>query len=248
MHSSIMILCAQSALCNCFSACVDQVFKILTFMTWLIRLLRNFVTCKIFSFIIKFFLIILSASFLSLRLILIDECILFFRFSTRVNQIDSRASVKSLYASIFLWNSFIELSYYAISTSCMNCSNQTSSSWIDLMKNSFFQIDRHWINWFAMFFLKIVNTILFFVRDKLIIVIKMSIFSFFNFWFILFLYSVELISLTAFFENMIIFRFFHWTVSFNFVVWALIFWFVILIVFLLITFVQIDDEEFELEF
>jgi hypothetical protein len=80
---------------------------------------------------------------------------------------------------------------------------------------------------------------LFFVQ--LIIVIKIFIFSFFNLLFILFLHSVELISLTKFIENRIIRRLFHWIVSFSFAVWTLLFWFAILIMFLLITFAQIND-------
>jgi hypothetical protein len=52
---------------------------------WLIRLFKNFVTCKNFSFTIKSFLIVLSASFLNFKLIFTDECVLFFRFSVRVN-------------------------------------------------------------------------------------------------------------------------------------------------------------------
>ncbi len=61
----------------------------------LIRLLRNFVTCKTLSFTINSFLIVLSTSFLNLRLIFTDVCVLFSRFSARVNQINSRASVIS---------------------------------------------------------------------------------------------------------------------------------------------------------
>ncbi len=93
-----------------------------------------------------------------------------------------------------------------------------------------------------MFFFETVNTILFSVFDKLIIVINISISSFFNLLFILFLQSDELILLIKFFENMIILRLFHWIVSFNFVVWALIFWFVIFVMFLIINFAQINDD------
>jgi hypothetical protein len=125
-------------------------------------------------------LIVLSTSFFSRKLILTDECVLFSRFFAFVNQIDSRASVISLYASIFSWNLFIELSNDAISTYCTILSNQISSSWIDLIENSFSQTDRHWINWFAVFFFETMNITLFSVLDKLIIVTKISIFWSFN--------------------------------------------------------------------
>ncbi len=134
-----------------------------------------------------------------------------------------RASVKSLYVSISCWNRFIDLLNAVILTSWTICLNQTSFSWTALIENSLSQIDLHLINWFIVFFSKTVKTILFFVFDKLIIVIKMSIFSSFNFLFILFLQSVELISLTKFIEKIIILRLFHWIVSFSFAVWALIF-------------------------
>jgi hypothetical protein len=217
---------------------------------WLIRLFRNFVTCKDFPFTIKPFLIVLSALFLNFKLIFTDECVLFPRFSVRVNQIDSRANVKWLYVSISFWNSCIESLYKAISTLCTIRSNHTSSSWIDLNENSLSQIDWHWISWFAVFFFETVKTMLFSVLDKLIIVIKMSIFSSLNLLFILSLHSDELISVTKLFENMIILRLFHWIVSFSFAVWALIFWFAILVVFLLTTFAhveEIDDEEIDVE-
>ncbi len=129
---------------------------------WLIRLFKNFVTCKNFSFTNKSFLIVLSASFLNFKLIFTDECVLFSRFSVRVHQIDWRASVKSLYVSISFWNSCIESLYKAISTSCTICSNYTSFSWIDLNENSLSQIDWHWISWFAVFFFETVKTMLFF--------------------------------------------------------------------------------------
>ncbi len=119
---------------------------------WLIRLFKNSVICKTFSCTIKSDLIVLSTLFFSRKLILTDERVLFSRFFAFVNQIDSRANVISLYASIFSWNLFIELSNDAISTSCIIFSNQISSFWIDLIENSFFQIERHWINWFATFF------------------------------------------------------------------------------------------------
>ncbi len=199
---------------------------------WMISLFKNSVTCKAFSFTINFFLIALSASFLNLRLIFTNVCVLFSCLSARVNQIDSRASVISLYVSISFWRSIIELSYDAISTSCTIRSNQISSSWIDLIENSISQTNWHWINWFVVFFFETVNTILFSVRDKLIIVIKMSIFSSFNLLFILFLHLIKLIALTKFFEIIIILRLFHWIVSFNFVVWA----FAIFVMFLLTTF------------
>ncbi len=85
---------------------------------WLIRLFKNFVICRIFSFTINFVWIVLSASFLNLRLIFTNMCVLFFRLSARVNQIDSHASVTSLYILISFWKSLIELSYDAIFTSC----------------------------------------------------------------------------------------------------------------------------------
>ncbi len=119
---------------------------------WLILLFKNSVTCRTFSFMIRSFLIVLTTSFFRFKLILIDECVLFSHFSIRVNQIDSRANVKSLYISISFWNSFILLSYASTSTSCTICSNQISFSWNDLIENSLFQIDRYWINWFAVFF------------------------------------------------------------------------------------------------
>jgi hypothetical protein len=136
-----------------------------------------------------------------------------------------------LYVSISFWNSCIESLYKAISTSCTIRSNHTSFSWIDLNENSLFQIDWHWISWFAVFFFETVKTMLFSVLDKLIIVIKMSIFSFLNLLFIVSLHLNELISVTKFFENMIILRLFHWIISFSFAVWALIFWLAILITF-----------------
>ncbi len=95
-----------------------------------------------------------------------------------------------------------------------------------------------------MFFFEIVNTILFSVRDKLIIVIKMSIFSFFNLLFILSLHLIKLITLTKFFDNIIILRFFHWIVSFNFVVWA----FAIFVIFLFIIFAQIKNDDDDVKF
>jgi hypothetical protein len=107
---------------------------------WLIRLFRNSVICKAFSFTINFFLIALSTSFLNLRLIFTNVCVLFFRFSTRINQIDSRANVNSLYIFISLWNSFIELLYFDISTSCTIRSNQISSFWIDLIEIHFLRL------------------------------------------------------------------------------------------------------------
>jgi hypothetical protein len=185
---------------------------------WFMRLFRNSVTCKVFSFMINSFLITFSTSFLHLRLILIDECVLFSLFFVRVNQIDSRASVMLMYNSIALWIRLIDSSIDAISTSCIILSNQISSSWIDLIENSLSQIDRHWINWSAMFFSETMNTILFFVLDKLIKVIKIFIFASCNLFFIRFLHSDELISITKFFENIIILRLFHCIVSFNFVV------------------------------
>ncbi len=215
---------------------------------WLIRLFKNSVTCSTLSFTINSFLIVLSASSFDLKLILIEKCVLFSRFSTRVNHIDSRANVTSLYVSISFWNSFIELSNVSISTSCTIRSNQISSSWTDFIENSLSQIDRHWINWFAVFFFETVNTILFSVLDKLIIVIKISTFASFNFLFILSLHSDELISLTKFFENMIILRLFHWIVSFSFAVWALFFWFAIFVVFLLTTFAHVEDDNEDVEF
>jgi hypothetical protein len=90
---------------------------------WLIQLFNNFFTCRTFSNTIKFVLIILSISFFNRKLILTNECVLFSRFSTFVNQIDSRANVISLYASIFSWNLFIELSNDVFSTSCTILSN-----------------------------------------------------------------------------------------------------------------------------
>jgi hypothetical protein len=97
-----------------------------------------------------------------------------------------------------------------------------------------------------MFFFETMKIILFFVLDKLIIVIKMSIFSSFNLLFVLSLHSDELISLTKFFENMIIRRFFHWIISLSFVVWALTFWFAIFVEFWLITFAHIDEFDVEI--
>ncbi len=90
------------------------------------------------------------------------------------------------------------------------------------------------------------NTILFSILDKLIIVIKMSIFSSFNLLFILSLHSNKLISLTKFFENMIIRRFFHWIVSLSLAVSALIFEFASFVVFLFITFVYVDEIDVEI--
>jgi hypothetical protein len=200
---------------------------------WLTWLFKNSLTCKTFSLTIKFFLKALFASIFSFRLILTEVCVLFSRFLTFVNQIDSRANVKSLYVSISFWNWFIDFSNAAISTSCTIWSNQISSSWIDLTENSLSQTHRHWINWLAVFFFEIVNMMLFSVLDKLIIVIKMSIFSSFNLLFILSLHLDELISLTKWFENMIILRLFHWIVSFSFAVWDLFFWFAIFVMFLL---------------
>jgi hypothetical protein len=90
---------------------------------WLIRLFKNFVTCKILSFTIRIFFNAFSASFFNFRLILTNEYVLFFRFSFLVNQIDLRAIVKSLYVFISFWNRFIDLSNAAISTSCTIWSN-----------------------------------------------------------------------------------------------------------------------------
>jgi hypothetical protein len=52
---------------------------------WLIRLFKNFVTCRILSCTIRSFFNVFSASFFNFRLILTNECVLFSRLSFLVN-------------------------------------------------------------------------------------------------------------------------------------------------------------------
>ncbi len=99
-----------------------------------------------------------------------------------------------------------------------------------------------------MFFSKTMSITLFSVLDKLIIVIRISIFSFFNL--LLFCLCIQLswFHRRNFSETRSFYDFFHWIVSFSFVVCNLIFWFMIFVMILLTIFAQINDDDEDVEF
>ena len=148
---------------------------------------------------------------------------MFIRFSCFVNYIDSRINLIEFYCSISFCNCYILFNILntSISMSCTIVLCHFSSIFISSNSNRFSQLFRYSINFWAMKFSMIVNTICCSVRESCIVYVNTSSFlCSFSASLILFQYSIEYIFEIRFFNHTIMRLINH---AFNFTLFAMFF-------------------------